>query len=199
MTPREAIQHLERERAQIRSRLNRYARYNELDDLIQLGYVRLLRMSPLIDIQTPVSYFLTICRHELYAQHSSKEAQAAIEHHATEYFNSIPDPSLTPEQRLEFDQELAQIITLLGTLSPRAQRVFEMAFMEGYIYKEIARQFRVSESMVKKYLATAKRRLGIYEGKLLPRDVPACSKRQAGSRGSTQESASTRATVGRKT
>lgn len=61
----------------------------------------------------------------------------------------------TPEQRLELQQVVMQLDTLLAGMNPKAYRAFVMAQLDGLSYAQIATELKVSTRMVRKYMAQA--------------------------------------------
>lgn len=172
MKPREVIRVIQSDHTRIQAIVARFAHgYDAANDLIQRGYLKLLQINPDTEIDCAYKYFITICRRLAYVDRRTLEASIF---HVSPTFSKWEDLFITresPETDMELEQLASQLTQALRGCSPRIRRVFEMAYIEGYIYSEIAKQFRVSESMVKKYLATAKQRIAS-ERKLCARDVP---------------------------
>lgn len=198
MTPREAIQVIQREQGKIRATIAKNIRSSVIraDDLMQEGFIKLLLLNPSAQIEKPTQYFLTTC-FRIAAEETVKAIRQRDKLSAFE-LEEPASPGPTPEEELQSEQFINHIEKQLQACSPRCRRVFEMSFIEGYKYAETAKHFRVSESMIKKYLETAKKRIEGYEVKLRPCDVAARAKRQAGFGESSEGRARARSSVGRK-
>ena len=68
----------------------------------------------------------------------------------------LPEPlAPSPEERLLALETLCRIDAMLDRLNPKARTAFLLAQLDGLGYAEIAAQLKVSQRMVKKYMAQA--------------------------------------------
>lgn len=149
-----ANEHGQRLRRFLASRL-RYAP-NDVPDLIQEVYLRLLRIPEKDTIRSPQAYMFTIAFHVL---HQYKLARAV----APEVVDPVAlpvdvdgsGPDNDPATEFEVRERLGQLDQVLRELPEKAQISFLLHRQYGFTLEEIARQLGVSRAMVKKHLARA--------------------------------------------
>jgi RNA polymerase sigma factor (sigma-70 family) len=149
-----ASEHGQRLRRFLASRL-RYAP-NDVPDLIQEVYLRLLRIPEKESIRSPQAYMFTIAFHVL---HQYKLARAA----APEVVDPIALPvevdatghDNDPATQFEARERLAQLDRVLRELPNNAYVSFVLHRQYGFTLEEIGLQLGVSRAMVKKHLARA--------------------------------------------
>ncbi len=190
----DAIALIEAGKPKIFELLAAYTARSEVEDIMQTAYARLIHSQP--DMDNPTGYFYTVCR-RIILEERCKPTRIVPMTADLEIYDR-PDPHMNPEELLSFEQELEAIERKFGSLRPRAKRIYEMWSFEGYLYSEIAKQFLISESMVKKYLAQARTQLGQYENGLRACDVFARQKRSKRFRAAARESQSSGTRVGEK-
>jgi RNA polymerase sigma-70 factor (ECF subfamily) len=127
----------------------------DIPDLVQEVYLRLMRVQRHEAIRSPQAYLFTVAFHVLY-QH--KLSRAAIPE-AVDILDALTESEAyaddDPASLLEVRQRLAELERLLGQLPPNVQATFVLSRHYGYTLDEIARELGVSRGMVKKYLARA--------------------------------------------
>ena len=69
----------------------------------------------------------------------------------------------TPEEALEYEERLAQVLAALAALKPVTRQAFVLHRVHGHSYAEIARVTGVSVSMVEKHMMTAIAALRAYD------------------------------------
>jgi RNA polymerase sigma-70 factor (ECF subfamily) len=129
---------------------------NDVSDLIQEVYLRLLRIPQHETIRSPQAYMFTIAFHVL---HQHKLAAAAAPESidpaelAAEFDTNAPgeDPSMQLENR----ERLDALDRVLRELPRNAYVSFVLHRRYGYTLEEIGQQLGVSRAMVKKHLARA--------------------------------------------
>ncbi len=149
-----ASEHGQRLRRFLASRL-RYAP-NDVPDLIQEVYLRLLRIPEKDSIRSPQAYMFTIAFHVL---HQYKLARAA----APEIVDPIAlpvefeanGPDNDPAREFEVRERLSQLNHVLRELPNNAYVTFVMHRQYGFTLEEIGQHLGVSRAMVKKHLARA--------------------------------------------
>jgi RNA polymerase sigma-70 factor (ECF subfamily) len=68
----------------------------------------------------------------------------------------LPEPlAPSPEERLLALETLCRIDAMLDRLNPKARTAFLLSQLDGLGYAEIAAHLKVSQRMVKKYMAQA--------------------------------------------
>lgn len=68
---------------------------------------------------------------------------------------AIADPAPRPEESLDMQQRLEQVLRVLETVPPRTREVFLLHRLAGTSQEDIARQFGISVSAVEKHVARA--------------------------------------------
>lgn len=139
----------------------RMHRPQEIEDLVQEVYVRLLKVDEGDFVRNPRAYILQTASHVFHdyfekdrrAQHYVVTDSEMVEH-VSEHPPELPTCELA--QRLSTQKQLN---AALAQLSPIHASVLLMFYREGYSYEEIASQLRVSIRQVKRYLANAKQEL----------------------------------------
>lgn len=128
---------------------------NDVSDLAQEVYVRMLWVSETQTIENPEAYLYTVARN-LVKEHALLERRRAahidVELASLEsQLADIPafDDDADAERRTERLREV------LRQLSPKCQAAVVMQYRDGMSYADIGKTLGVSPHMVKKYLATA--------------------------------------------
>jgi RNA polymerase sigma factor (sigma-70 family) len=128
---------------------------DDVPDLAQEVYLRLLRVNDHEAIRSPEAYLVTVARHVLH-QHllGQDEAPTTVEiSDIDEEFQSTP--AVGPDARAEFTQRLDVLEGALRQLPPREYAAFMMHRFAGYTIEEIAEKLGVARVTAKKYLAKA--------------------------------------------
>lgn len=147
---------------QLRSGLHHYLlrqlrRPDDVEDLTQEVYLRLLRFAATQSIRFPKAYVLRVAFNVLYefkhrvrqqkVDFDSVTADRAIEHLADEAMS--PDDSYDRERRQERIERLA------AKLSPMQRAVLIMATRENLSYEEIGKSLQISASTARVHLFRA--------------------------------------------
>jgi len=146
-------EHGQRLRRFLASRLRHAA--NDVPDLIQEVYLRLLRIPHQESIRSPQSYMFTVAFHVLH-QHKLTLADApeTIDPIAlTADFDACRDSD--PALQFEARERLNQLDRTLRELPPNVYASFVLHRRYGFTLEEIASELGVSRAMVKKYMARA--------------------------------------------
>jgi RNA polymerase sigma-70 factor (ECF subfamily) len=127
----------------------------DIPDLVQEVYLRLMRVPRLETIRSPQAYLFTVAFHVMY-QH--KLSLAAIPE-SVDILDALADSESyaqeDPATLLDARQRLVEMDRVLKQLPRNAHATFVLSRRYGYSLQEIAQQLGVSRGMVKKYLATA--------------------------------------------
>ena len=153
--PREALDagtimatHMEGLRRQLRARL---ASEHDAEDLAQETCLRfLVEWRQRDDIRNPRAYLQQIARNLLYVHYTAKA-------------NQLTDTGAELDALIDEDQDLegwindvtrvAKIDAAWRELSPKCRQALHLRWREGMRVKEISIEMRLSQGMVKKYLA----------------------------------------------
>lgn len=146
-----ASSHGERLRRFLATRLHRARQ--DVPDLVQEVYMRLLRVDRPDSIRNPEAYLFTIANHVLY-QHALRKV-TAHETSNLEDSDDAPDGKPDPASLAELEQRLQNVDRALGQLSDKARAALILYRRDGFSLEEVAAHLGVSLAMVKKYLAKA--------------------------------------------
>ena len=126
----------------------------DAEDLAQDVFVRLAGLESCMLLRRPEAFIYTLARNLVRDRARRLHIRAgarSIGLHGLELCCARP----TPEERLEFEQELAQAERVLAALKPNARAAFVMHRVHGESYAAIASQMKVSVSMVEKHIMSA--------------------------------------------
>lgn len=120
-------------------------------DLAQDTFIRVLR-KPLHEIEQPRAYLTTVAKSLMFNMFSRKRVEQA-------YLNVLAQqPELehpSPEQGYLIVETLLEVIQLLDALPEQVRGVFLHAQLEDLTYEQIADQFNISVSTVKRHIKKA--------------------------------------------
>jgi len=140
----------------------RMHRPQDIEDLVQEVYIRLLKVEDDGLIRNPRNYILTTAAHVL-SDFVAKEQRAqkfvVIDSEVVETVAENPSDIPSSDQIATRLSTQRQLNTALAKLPPLHQAVLLMFYREGYKYEEIARRLKVSVDQVERYLARAKKEL----------------------------------------
>lgn len=121
-------------------------------DLAQDTFVRMLVRCDHLPLREPRAYLTTIAN-GLLIDHWRRQA---IEHAWLEALANQAEPvAPSAEYRALMLETLMQVDRMLAGLPDKVRRAFLMAQIHGLTYKQIATEMKVSDRMVKKYMAQA--------------------------------------------
>ncbi len=125
----------------------------DVPDLVQEVFLRLLRVDDHEAIRNPQAYLYTIATHVLY-QHSLRQSVIkGIELTDAEELEATA--SSDPAALADYDELVEGIQRALGQLSPRVCATFVMHRCDGVPLKDVSTRLGVSYTMTKRYLARA--------------------------------------------
>lgn len=142
---------------------NRLRSYNDVDDLLQELYCRVLTYRNNVNVDSIKSFVFTIALN-LIRDKSRRNYTRMIEKSDTiECDSDIPiyNPIIDPLRIVEGVEALSQLAETLETLSPSCKTAFYLHRIRGLSYVNIADTMGVSVSMVEKYLMTAIKKLRV--------------------------------------
>lgn len=121
-------------------------------DLAHDTFVRLMVSRDAQVLNEPRAFLRTLA-HGVVVNHWRRQD---IERAWLEAVAVLPEPlAPSPEERLLALETLCRIDAMLDRLNPKARTAFLLAQLDGLGYAEIAAQLKVSQRMVKKYMAQA--------------------------------------------
>lgn len=128
---------------------------DDVPDLAQEVYLRLLRVSHQEAIRNPEAYLFTVANHVLY-QHSLRRAAKTEFIDITEANPELLSPAgEEPPARAENSQRMERLQMILRRLPPRVGAALVMHRIGGYTVQEVANELGVARETAKKYLARA--------------------------------------------
>jgi RNA polymerase sigma-70 factor (ECF subfamily) len=127
----------------------------DIPDLIQEVYLRLLRVQKHEAIRSPQAYLFTVAVHVIYQHRLSRAAVPETVDVMEALVDSESHSEADPTDLLDARQRLADMDALLQQLPRNAYATFVLSRRYGYSLEEIAEKLGVSRGMVKKYLARA--------------------------------------------
>ena len=127
----------------------------EVPDLAQEVFLRLLRTAGHDSIRNPEAYLFTIASHVVH-QHAVRHSKAAIAVDIDAVFAELAVPSgEEPLQQAEQAQRMKELQQILQELPVRVAAALVLHRIEGYTVEEIGNELGVARETAKKYLARA--------------------------------------------
>lgn len=121
-------------------------------DLAQDTFLRVLGRYDGFSLREPRAYLTTIANGLLIDHWRRRELERAW----LACLQAQPEAlAPSPEERALAIESLCRIDAMLARLPERVRRAFLMAQLQGMMYREIADELKVSERMIKKYMARA--------------------------------------------
>jgi RNA polymerase sigma factor (sigma-70 family) len=139
----------------------RMHRPQDIEDLVQEVYIRLLKVKDDRFIHNPCSYILTTAAHVLSDFVAREQRAKKFVVVDSEMAESIGE-NLSEHSSDHIPKRLStqkQLNSALEQLPPLHQAVLLMFYRDGYKYEEIAARLKVSLDQVERYLAQAKRKI----------------------------------------
>jgi RNA polymerase sigma-70 factor (ECF subfamily) len=137
----------------LRSRLRRMFVYGmEVDDIVQEMYARIVSQPSLEAIRYPRQYAIQTAT-AIIIDHMRRSRVISI-HTAGDLDQlEISAPDATPEQQLEFRDEIAEVARSLALLPERTRDVLILRRVEGLSQQETASKLGISIKTVEKHMA----------------------------------------------
>jgi RNA polymerase sigma-70 factor, ECF subfamily len=127
---------------------------DEAEDMVQEAFLRILdaadRYKPTAAFRTYLYRVLT----RLCIDHTRKKRPLP-----TDKLPDVPDPGLTPAERIEREEMESAIQMALDTLSPRYRMAIILRYFEGLNGAEIAEAMKTTPKAVERLLARARKSL----------------------------------------
>lgn len=137
----------------LRSRLRRMFIYGlEIDDVIQEMYARIVSQPSLEAIKHPFQYAAQTAT-AIIIDHMRRSRVISINAAGTLEQLEISTLEASPEQQLEFREEIAAVAKSLAQLSERTREVLILRRIEGLSQQETADKLRISVKTVEKHMA----------------------------------------------
>jgi RNA polymerase sigma factor (sigma-70 family) len=137
----------------IRSRLRRTFIYGlEIDDVIQEMYARIASLPSLDAIKHPLQYASQTAT-GIIIDHMRRSRVISINAAGTLDQLEVCAPEPSPEQQLEFREEIAVVAQSLAQLPERTREVLILRRVEGLSQQETADRLHISIKTVEKHMA----------------------------------------------
>ncbi|HVW72610.1 MAG TPA: sigma-70 family RNA polymerase sigma factor [Rhizomicrobium sp.] len=137
----------------LRSRLRRMFIHGlEVDDVIQEMYARIVSQPSLEAIKYPRQYAFQTAT-AIVIDHLRRSRVISINAAGSLDQLEISAPEASPEQQLEFREEIAAVAQLLALLPERTREVLIMRRVEGLSQQETADKLGISIKTVEKHMA----------------------------------------------
>ena len=120
---------------------------DEIDDLMQEAYAKLVGLRSIDQIENPDGYFFQVVRN-LLTDKMRRAKVVRIETITEIEALSVSSDEPSPEQATAARRELSRVRALIQALPERCRRVFELRKVLGVPQREIARRLGISESAV---------------------------------------------------
>lgn len=128
---------------------------DDVPDLAQEVYLRLLRVSHQEAIRNPEAYLFTVASHVLH-QHSLRQASSTSFIDITEAIPELLSPAgEEPPAKAETSQRVERLQKILERLPARVGVALVMHRIGGYTVQEVANELGVARETAKKYLTRA--------------------------------------------
>jgi RNA polymerase sigma factor (sigma-70 family) len=136
----------------LRSRLRRMFVYGmEVDDIVQEMYARIVSQPSLEAIKYPRQYAIQTAT-AIIIDHMRRSRVISINAAGDLDQLEISSPDASPEQQLEFREEIAAVARLLSLLPARTRDVLIMRRIEGLSQRETADRLGISIKTVEKHM-----------------------------------------------
>ena len=126
----------------------------DVDDLTQEVFLRLAGNACPANLLSPDAFVFTLARNLIRDRARRLYTKAATRSVCLDEVELHCDRP-TPEEMLEHQQCLARVSQVLASMKDTTRHAFLLHRVHGYSYAEIAREMRVSVSMVEKHVMAA--------------------------------------------
>jgi RNA polymerase sigma-70 factor (ECF subfamily) len=145
--------------ALLRAKLGKMCLYNlDIEDVIQETYARFMTHASLDAIRYPKQYALLTAR-GIVIDHVRRSRVVSITASGNLEMLEIPAPDINPEQRVEFQQEIREVMAALDQLPELCRETLILRRIEGLPQREVAQRLKISEKTVEKHMANGVRLL----------------------------------------
>jgi RNA polymerase sigma-70 factor (ECF subfamily) len=132
---------------------------NDIDsarDVVQDTFLRLCRQDPAKVQDQLKAWLFTVCRNRAFdVLRKEKRTEPLEEIH----WQKVAGPGLQPDERLDLQERLAQLRSLLSHLTPNQREVIILKFQQGLTYQEIHQVTSLSTSNIGFLIHAGLRRL----------------------------------------
>jgi len=136
----------------------RMHRPQDIEDLVQEVYVRLLRINDSEFIRNPRAYILQTAAHVVHdwvSKNRRAQSYVVVDSEIVDHITENPTEPTTDQLAKRLSTQ-RQLNAALAKLDASYQVVLLMHYREGYTYEEIATRLKISVAKVERRLASAK-------------------------------------------
>lgn len=134
--------------------LARVRNIDDVPDIVQEVYLRMLRVPNIESIRSPEAYLFTVAQHVVY-QHTLSRSATPPSVELMQILNPPAPPDSDPALETGALQCLEQLQGALEELAPKIRATFLLHRRDGLSLDEIGKRLGISRGMVKKYLMKA--------------------------------------------
>ena len=128
---------------------------DDVPDLAQEVFLRLLRVDGYESIRSPEAYLFTIASHVIH-QHAVRRRSESVSVDIAEVFSELRNPaSDDPPEQAAHAQQIDELERMLALLPARVATALVLHRVAGYSVQEVGDELGVSRETAKKYLARA--------------------------------------------
>jgi RNA polymerase sigma factor (sigma-70 family) len=140
--------------------LRRLGRPQDVDDVAQEIYLRLLRIDDADYLRTPLAYLYRVASNVLsdWNEVEQHESHVTADSEVLERWAESPEAAWpdNPNERFELAEQIQKALARLPPLQAAILVLFEQ---EGFSYEEISKKLAISVHTVEKYLTLARARM----------------------------------------
>jgi RNA polymerase sigma factor (sigma-70 family) len=143
------VTHVQPHEAMLRAWLrSRFPSENDVDDIVQEAYARLLEARKTTDIEAPKAFLFAIARNLALGRIRRQQA-AGAQHRLTEFeWESVLDDAADVLEAVARNQELELLTEAIQSLPTRCRQIVTLRKIYGLAQKEVAAQLGISEHTV---------------------------------------------------
>lgn len=138
---------------------NRLRSYNDVDDLLQELYCRLLTYQNPLRVKSLKSFVFTIALNLLRDKSRRTVTRMASKMTPIDEAEDIPAEIADPTRVIEGMEDLVRVGEYIDELQPSCKKAFYLHRIHGLSHKEIALRLGVTVSMVEKHIMAAMKHL----------------------------------------
>jgi RNA polymerase sigma factor (sigma-70 family) len=143
----------------LRARLRGLSVYGlDVEDVIQETYTRMLSVPTLETIRYPKQYALMTAK-SIIVDHVRRSRVVSITLSGSLETLDVPEPEVSAEQRVVFQQEVIAVNQALQRLPKLWREILVLRRIDGLSQKDVANKLSISERTVEKYLGNGARLL----------------------------------------
>ena len=141
--------------------VNKFPTLEDVDDVVQEAYARLLKAHEENRVREPKALLFTIARNTVYDLFRRKKV-VQFESLTQNPCSSVLDSKSNVNETVSLRDEINLLVQGVETLPKRCRQVMTLRMVYGYSQKEIAEELGIAANTVKAQLAKGMRRMTVY-------------------------------------